>query len=162
MAASMQETPGSAPCLPNLIPVERYYSFIPYLPTSPHCPCCAQIVGNLPAPVIEFMFETTRAVTNLLIAKVPQRFPGIRFIIPHGGAALSVLIDRIATGTTILPGMGDSSPDDSIYAMGSFFYDLAGSPVPRLLPALRTLAPEQRSRSTSFLRQNYVMMLLSY
>ncbi|HEY5647288.1 MAG TPA: amidohydrolase family protein [Pseudomonadales bacterium] len=37
-------------------------------PTSPHCPCCTQGEHPLPRPVLGFMFETTRAVTNLIVS----------------------------------------------------------------------------------------------
>ena len=36
-------------------------------PTSPTCPCCQTLPLGFPRPMIEFMFETTRAVANMLL-----------------------------------------------------------------------------------------------
>lgn len=47
-----------------------------------------------PAPMLEFMFETTRAFADLLLAGVPGKWPRIRWIVPHAGAALPSVLDR--------------------------------------------------------------------
>ncbi|WP_223262548.1 amidohydrolase family protein [Sphingobium sp. SCG-1] len=109
-------------------------------PTSPHCPGCIQPGPTVPAPVLEFMFETTRAVTNLVLTRCIERYPQIRFIIPHAGAAMPVLVDRIAMAAAIMPGMAGTSPDAILATLRKLHFDLAGAPVPRLLTALRSFA----------------------
>jgi predicted TIM-barrel fold metal-dependent hydrolase len=86
--------------------------------------------------MLEFLFDTTRAVTHLVLNRVLDRFPHIRFIVPHLGAALPVLADRIA-GFAVL-----ESPEESvdvIAALSSLHYDVAGFALPRALPALLKL-----------------------
>lgn len=46
--------------------------------------------------MLEFMFDNTRSIVDLVFAGVLDRYPGIRFVIPHSGATLPVLSDRIA------------------------------------------------------------------
>ncbi len=65
-------------------------------PTSPCCAGVEQLAMGYPRPMIEFFFETTRAVMNLILSGTLRRFPNVRFVIPHAGATLPVLIERIA------------------------------------------------------------------
>ncbi len=111
-------------------------------PTSPKCSCGVGHSPALPAPILEFMFETTRAVTNIILARVPTRFPDIRFIIPHAGAAVPALADRIAMVAGVFPALAGLTPADVIRQLGGFYYDMAGAPLPRLLPTLRTFADD--------------------
>lgn len=54
-------------------------------PTSP--PCWQQTALGRPRPTIEFVFDTARAVTNLILAGTPERHPELSVIVPHGGGA---------------------------------------------------------------------------
>jgi predicted TIM-barrel fold metal-dependent hydrolase len=109
-------------------------------PTSPSCACCQSLALGYPRPMLEFMFETTRSVTNLILSGVTQRYPNVRIIVPHAGAALPVLIDRIAGLTPIL-GLSTSFSEAELFQeFKKLYFDLAGTPLPRLLPALLTIA----------------------
>jgi predicted TIM-barrel fold metal-dependent hydrolase len=107
---------------------------------------CAACAGDLPypAPMIEFMFETTRAVTHLLLSGTLERCPKIRFIVPHAGAALPTLSDRIA-GTIPALGLANPPTPDQIAArLRGLHYDLAGFVVPKMLPSLLAVAPARQ------------------
>ncbi len=112
-------------------------------PTAPPGGVVPLVGLGYPTPLLEFMFETTRTVTHLLLQRVPQRYPGICWIVPHAGAALPVLLDRVVGQA---PGMHlDPQATDELYAtLRTFYFDLAGMPLPRTLPALRTLADPTR------------------
>ena len=113
-------------------------------PTSPTCPCCQTLSLGFPRPMIEFMFETTRAVANMLLTGTFDRFPDIRLIVPHAGAAVPVLADRIA-GLSPALGLPEPLDTDRFFAtLRSFYYDLAGYPLPRLAPALLQVADPGR------------------
>lgn len=53
-------------------------------PTSP--PCWEHTSHGRPRPMLEFLFETTRAVVDLVLSGVVATHPNIEFIIPHAGA----------------------------------------------------------------------------
>jgi predicted TIM-barrel fold metal-dependent hydrolase len=111
-------------------------------PTSPSCSGCGSLALGYPAPMLEFMFETTRSVTNLVLKRVTSRFPDVRIIVPHAGAAIPAVADRIAA---LIPALGLSAPlseADLMADLKKLYYDLAGAPLPRLLPALLTMADE--------------------
>lgn len=112
-------------------------------PTAPPGDTVPLVGLGYPTPLLEFMFETTRTVTDMLLKRVPQRYPGIRWIVPHAGAALPVLLDRVfgqAHGMNLDP----QAIEELYAAMGTCYFDLAGMPLPRTLPALRTLADPAR------------------
>lgn len=107
-------------------------------PTSPAC-FEATSLGR-PRPMIEFMFDTARAVTDLILAGVPQRFPRMPIIVPHAGGVLPLLADRIQGFMTIF-GDPDQPKPDVHGALAGMYFDLAGDPFPRLVPTLLTLVP---------------------
>lgn len=112
-------------------------------PTSPFCPVCHGSGLDYPRPMLEFMFENTRAVTNLILSGTLDRFPDVRLIVPHAGSALPVLAERIGSISAALrPGSGSR---EMVYGhLRRLYYDLAGFPVPTLLRALKDIADPQR------------------
>lgn len=113
-------------------------------PTSPTCPCCQTLSLGYPRPMIEFMFETTRAVTNLLLTGTLDRFPNIRLIVPHAGAAVPVLADRVVGLSPAIGLANPVDPDRAFATLRRLYYDLAGYSLPRLAPALLEIADPGR------------------
>ncbi len=108
-------------------------------PTSPGCGCSALAFGQ-PRPVIEFIFETTRAIADMLYRRTFQRFPGIRVIVPHAGAALPIVAARIADQAANLSVDPPLTRDEIFGELRKLHYDLAGSPIPTLARALLDIA----------------------
>ncbi|MET0455939.1 MAG: amidohydrolase family protein [Mycobacterium sp.] len=105
-------------------------------PTSP--PNTEAVALGRPRPMLEFMFETTRTVTDLIFAGVQDRYPDIRFVIPHSGATLSVVVDRIELFRALLSGSHgrERSTLTTREQLQRFWYDLAGTPFPAPAKAL--------------------------
>ncbi|MGW2524400.1 amidohydrolase family protein [Streptomyces sp. NPDC001617] len=118
---------------PLMDELDRRRAVVLLHPTSP--PCWEATSAGRPRPMLEFPFETTRAVTNLILGGVLDRYPAIRFIVPHAGGALPALADRVAAFALA----GGGQPVDVFGALRGLYYDLAGFALPRLLPALLTL-----------------------
>ena len=117
-------------------------------PTTPGkpCGCGSAVVPTLgyPAPMLEFIFDTTRTVTNMVLAGVFDRYPNLRVIVPHAGAALPILAARIDLfGPTLESHNGPKSPSMRD-ALRRLHYDLAGAPVPEMLAALLSVADPSR------------------
>jgi predicted TIM-barrel fold metal-dependent hydrolase len=103
-------------------------------PTSPAC--WEQTSLGRPRPMLEFFFDTTRAVVDLVLNGTIARHPGIEVIVPHAGATLAMVADRISVFSLLL----DVGPDvDVLRDLGRLHFDLAGFPLPRQLDALLTL-----------------------
>ena len=101
-------------------------------PTSP--PCWEHISFERPRPMLEFLFDTTRAVVDLVLNGTVARYPELTLIIPHAGATLPLVADRVSSFARLL------APDVDVFGdLGRLQFDLAGSAVPRQLDALLTL-----------------------
>jgi predicted TIM-barrel fold metal-dependent hydrolase len=91
------------------------------------------VVEGFPIPWMEFFFDTTRTVTNMILKGTLRRFPDIKFVIPHAGAFLSILVDRID------PALEMMDPKNKIDVYGELkglYYDVAGVCLPRQLANL--------------------------
>ena len=113
-------------------------------PTSPFCPACHGSGLDLPRPVIEFLFDTTRAVTNLILSGTLAKFPDIQVIVPHAGATLPVMADRIIGLVPAFMPEQNVSKEQIFASLRRLHYDLAGFPLPRLLNALLDIADTDR------------------
>lgn len=129
---------------PLMTELDRRSAVVFMHPTSPHCAACLALAFGQPRPVVEFMFETTRAVANMLYHGTLDRFPNLRLIVTHAGAAVPVLADRIADQANVLNTAEPLTRDNIFGTLRRLHYDLAGSPLPRLLPALLTFADPER------------------
>jgi 6-methylsalicylate decarboxylase len=94
---------------------------------------------TLPAPLIDFIFDTTRAVTNLLYSGTLEKYPDISFILSHAGGAVPYLAWRIALFSGMQPGLGDRAPQGAIAYLKRLYYDTALSAVPYALRSLQEL-----------------------
>ena len=90
---------------------------------------------DLPPFLIEFVFDTTRAVTNLVFSGTLERCPGIRFILAHAGGTIPYLAYRISMGQIMLPG----APQGVMTYLKQFYYDTALSANPYALCSLQEL-----------------------
>ena len=103
-------------------------------PTSP--PCWEHTSLGRPRPMLEFFFDTTRAVVDLVLNGTVAEHPGIEFLIPHAGATLPLVADRVHAFSRLL---AVDPAVDVLRDLGRLHFDLAGFPVPRQLDALLTL-----------------------
>jgi 6-methylsalicylate decarboxylase len=103
-------------------------------PTSPAC--WEHTSLGRPRPMLEFFFDTTRAVVDLVLNGTVARHAGIQFLIPHSGATLPMVADRVSVFSQLL--VVDPAVD-VLRDLGRLHFDLAGFPVPRQLDALLTL-----------------------
>ncbi|MEV7075732.1 amidohydrolase family protein [Streptomyces sp. NPDC093990] len=110
-------------------------------PTSPVC--WEQSALGRPRPMVEFVFDTARTVTDLLFAGTLERHPELKVIVPHCGGALPVLADRI-NGFMKLFMPSEPGAPDAVAQLRRLHYDLAGPAFPRQVPALLGLADPDR------------------
>jgi predicted TIM-barrel fold metal-dependent hydrolase len=80
---------------PLFMELDRRGAVVFLHPTSPAC--LDQIGMGLPGPLIEFPFDTTRTLVDLLFSGTLKRCPNLKVILSHGGGALPILVSRIAS-----------------------------------------------------------------
>jgi predicted TIM-barrel fold metal-dependent hydrolase len=111
-------------------------------PTAPAC--CRNLIPGVPAPMTEFLFDTTRAITSLLFSGTVARCPDIRFIFCHGGGTMTVLAHRIGTFVDGHPEHAPHFPRGLRPELERFFYDLANTTNEPAFSALRSLIPDSQ------------------
>ncbi|WP_052852291.1 amidohydrolase family protein [Streptomyces avicenniae] len=102
-------------------------------PTSP--PCAETLALGRPRPMAEYLFDEARAASDLVLGGVLTRHPGIRWIVTHGGGVLPLLADRLELFRPLLGGAASGGPGVREQLSG-LWYDTAGTPFPRQIPAL--------------------------
>ena len=58
-------------------------------------PVNAQVMGQTPLAMQEYLSETTRAVANMISRNVPARYANLKVVVPHCGAYLPLAIPRM-------------------------------------------------------------------
>ncbi|RDL35274.1 Uncharacterized protein BP5553_07205 [Venustampulla echinocandica] len=92
----------------------------------PSKPCSGSVSLGYPDPMIEYPFESVRAMENLLLTGQRSQYSNMSIIFPHGGGALPYLATRIA-GLASLPFMGGLSVPDSLNQFKGYLFDTASS-----------------------------------
>ncbi|QWF77752.1 amidohydrolase family protein [Amycolatopsis sp. CA-230715] len=124
--------PGFAPLWAEL---DRRRAVVFVHPAQPPMP---RLPGT-PAPLADYVFDTTRTALNLVLAGVPDRYPGARVVLSHGGGFLPYAAYRFAglTATVVDPGR---DAEQILRGLKWFYFDTALSASPSALPALLAFA----------------------
>ena len=93
---------------------------------------------DLPHFLVEFVFDTTRAVANLLFSGTLERCSDIRFILAHAGGTVPYLVFRLSLGQ-FLPGLQENVPEGVTTYLSRLYYDTALSASPNALRSLQEL-----------------------
>lgn len=74
-------------------------------------------------PLVGFLFDTTLAAAHLVFAGVPERFPGIRWVLGHLGGAIPYLAERLDRGWEAFPECRAAIPRPPSEYLRRFHYD---------------------------------------
>ena len=101
-----------------------------------HCEAPEHTQLRAPPFVVEYVFDTTRAIVNLIFTGTLSRCPDIRFIVAHGGGAVPFLAQRIS----MLEGhRGAKGVTDVIPTLQSLYYETASTTAGYALRSLQEL-----------------------
>jgi predicted TIM-barrel fold metal-dependent hydrolase len=93
-----------------------------------------------PAPLFEYLVDTTRAVLNLMATGTLDRYPNVRWIVPHCGSFLPEIVYRLMGISKVLVPAGLMEQIDVMACMKSLYFDLAGDAEPVMAQALLKVA----------------------
>ena len=154
---------GTYPGHPSMEPVfkrlDELGAIVFIHPTNCHfCPLdgsTPQITAPLALPggVLEYVFDTIRCLTNLILSGTLKRYTNIRWIIPHCGSALGSLLERIAGFSTKILKRGHAMTSEEMKKVFNerFWFDLAGFPFPdQVVGMLRIVGPDRLMYGTDF------------
>jgi predicted TIM-barrel fold metal-dependent hydrolase len=107
-------------------------------------PSSASLALRWPAFMMEYLFDTTRAVVNLVFSGAIDRFPRIRFILPHAGGLVPYFAWRLSVSPMIDARLPQLAPEAVFAALARFWYDNALSPGAQTFGALDHVARADR------------------
>lgn len=99
---------------------------------------------GLPRAILEFMFDTTRMVTSMVLRGTRQKFADVKIISTHGGGAIPYLAPRIqllAARRKVGPGEPQLSYEEIQQGLASFYYDVTVATSKAQIAALLELVP---------------------
>ena len=74
-------------------------------------------------PLVGFLMDTTLATAHLIYAGVPERFPGIRWVLCHTGGAIPFLAERLDRGFEAFPQCRVNISRPPTEYLRQFYYD---------------------------------------
>jgi 6-methylsalicylate decarboxylase len=101
--------------------------------------CCRTLLPDVNPIMLEIPQDTTRAVTNLLFSGSFTKFKDIRFIFPHAGGAVPMMVDRMHQYGPRDP--HDKLPNGIESELRRLYYDIAGTAYRPAIAALTSLIP---------------------
>lgn len=79
-----------------------------------------------PAPLFEYLGDSTRAVINMLVNGTLEKYPNIKFIVPHTGAFLALIKNRLVGISKVLIPNGLMPNVDIESSFKKLYFDNAG------------------------------------
>jgi 6-methylsalicylate decarboxylase len=131
--------PGDPAFAPVFDELNRRKAVVFVHPTEPTC--CANLIPGIPSNVVEFVFDTTRAIVSFLAGGTFARCPDIRFIFCHSGGTMPVLAARINGFFQARSALAAQAPNGVMYELQRQYYDVANATNPSSLAALMKLVP---------------------
>lgn len=109
-------------------------------------PGAVRPLNQYPAPMLEFFFDTTRAVANLLLSRTVTRFSDITFLVSHCGATLPAVLERFTSFSSSILGQDAALTSDNVKQLFKtrFYFDLAGFPFPDQIHGLLRITDSSR------------------
>jgi predicted TIM-barrel fold metal-dependent hydrolase len=84
---------------------------------------------RLPAPALEFFFDTARCCANLFLSGTIRRYPSITYLIPHMGGCIPPVLSRFLGFGNVIKGYDVEawSEEDALKVLNErFYFDMAG------------------------------------
>jgi predicted TIM-barrel fold metal-dependent hydrolase len=124
-----------------LAKLNERHALVAIHPNEPN-PINDDIKAEILTPLMEFFFDTTRTIIFMNQNNVFSRYPNIKWIVPHSGALLPIIVQRVDMGNKMFD--VENQPDDLEQTMQSLYFDLAGKVLPHQLPTLLTMVDENK------------------
>lgn len=93
----------------------------------PNVPPGSQALGlSFPPAILEFTFDTTRAIANLIYSGTLERCQQLRLIVAHAGGTVPFLAWRMSLLDRV-PGFMEHAPEGGMHYLRGLYYDTAMS-----------------------------------
>ena len=103
-------------------------------------------LDEYPTPMMEYFFDTTRAVVKLLLSGTVTKYQELTFLVSHCGATIPPLVERFTAFATAILRKENSLSSTEVKELfrTRFYFDLAGFPFPDLIHGYLTVGDPSR------------------
>lgn len=129
--------PGDPAFAPVFDELNRRKATIFFHPTVPGC--CTNLLPDLNPPLIEYPFDTTRAIMSLVFGGTVTRCPDLKLIFAHGGGTIPMLAHRVANLVNIRKDLASRLPHGAIAEFQKLYFDVVSATNPPAMAALLKL-----------------------
>lgn len=134
--------PGDPAFAPVFDELNRRKAAIFFHPTVPGC--CTNLLPDLNPPLVEYPFDTTRAILSLVFGGTVTRCPDIRFIFAHGGGTIPMLAHRVANLVNVRKDLAARLPQGAISEFRKLYFDVVSATNPPAMAAILKLTTVSR------------------
>lgn len=134
--------PGDPAFAPVFDELNRRKATIFFHPTV--ASCCMDLLPGINAPLMEYPFDTTRAIASLLFGGTLARCPDIKFIFAHGGGCMPMLAHRIGGLAERRKDLAEMLPGGILPALRKLNFDIVSVTNPPAMAAVRALTTAER------------------
>jgi predicted TIM-barrel fold metal-dependent hydrolase len=135
--------PGDPEFAPVFEELNRRKALVYFHPLAPFC--CEGLIPGAHGSLIEYPFDTTRAILSLLVNGAFRKYPDITFVFSHGGGALPMLASRIEALSRHSKARDDIAPGgDVMNVFGKLYFETANATSAPALAALRAFTTPDR------------------
>ena len=99
------------------------------------------MIPGLQPQAIEYPFDTTRAITSLLINGTLLRNPNVRWVFSRGGGATPMMAGRMGETVGNRSNAAEVMPNGLLAELRKLYYDTASAASPASMAALLIMAP---------------------
>jgi len=129
--------PGDPAFAPVFDELNRRKATIFFHPTVPGC--CTNLLPDLNPPLIEYPFDTTRAIMSLVFGGTVQRCPDLKLIFAHGGGTIPMLAHRVSNLVRARKDLAARMPNGAIAEFRKLYFDIVSATNPPGMAALMKL-----------------------
>jgi predicted TIM-barrel fold metal-dependent hydrolase len=131
--------PGDAVFTPVWEELNRRKAVVYFHPNTPNC--CGSLVPGAQPSMLEWPYDTGRAVVSLLLGGALAKYPDIRWIFSHAGGPVPALAGRIVNMTRNRPDLAQIAPQGVMHELTQLHYDTANASFAPTMAALLKFVP---------------------
>ena len=131
--------PGDPVFAPVWEELNRRKAIVYFHPNTPNC--CTNLVPGAQPSMLEWPYDTGRAVVSLLLGGALVKYPDIRWIFSHAGGPVPALAGRIVNMTRNHPDLAQIAPQGVMHELTRLHYDTANASFAPTMAALLKFVP---------------------
>jgi len=114
--------PGDPAFAPVFDALNRRKAAVFFHPHTP--PACMKLLPGVNEPLMEYPFDTTRAIASLIFSGTFARCPDVKFIFAHGGGTIPFLANRIGGLVKMRPELDAMMPHGIEHELRKLYFDI--------------------------------------